>query len=224
LWSWNKIDSAALVPNLAGKYAKFFLYHNSIPEDAILMTDIENTDFSKFTHPVGADWDGNGKAHLELLCFSKDSDVSVAVAQSTILIENVIKYTLNKHKDEVLNSNEIEFGPWPFQVKVVNNDTVIWFPDNNELHYAYGHVTPFGTIEIKVNRNDMSVTHIKYSGSFNDIYDFEYNKTGEAPGNLGTDGATVQLGYDITKNPDGKVFRSKVEFEYESDDFEYNFN
>jgi len=53
--------------------------------------------------------------------------------------------------------------------------TVIWFPDNNELHYAYGHVTPFGTIEIKVNRNDMSVTHIKYSGSFNDIYDFEYN-------------------------------------------------
>jgi len=136
------------------------------------------------------------------------------VTLSPAFIENVIKNTLDKHKEEVIYSNDIEFGPW--QLEPIAD---FMFPISEKpLYYSYKHVKPSGTIKIEIDRNDMSISHINYNDSFTDLYDFDYKNLGE----IATDGAIVQLGYDIVGNPEGKIFRSKVEFE--SDSFEYNFN
>ena len=75
-----------------------------------------------------------------------------------------------------------------------------------------------GTVSVTVRRSDLAVTHISYTGSFTDIYDFNY--TGAYPSEHG---ATVQAGFP-TLGVGGRVFRDRVEFSRDTTNFNYDFN
>ena len=172
---------------------------------------------TELTHPVGANWDANCSAQTRLYTYVEGTDVSDDVEEDPNLIA-ALQAGLDQHQAEIQTYftqnptvNEHTFGPWIWQANNLGFDGLA-------LHFAFGHVNVAGTVSVSVRSSDLSVTHITYSGSFTDIYDFDY--TGAYPS---VHGATLQVGFP-TLGGGGRVFRDRVEFSRNTTSFSYNFN
>lgn len=171
----------------------------------------------ELTHPLGANWNANGSATTRRYRYVEGTETSDEVEADDHTL-NALRVSLNQHKTEVQNYftqnptvTEHTFGPWNWQASNLQFDG--W-----ALHFAFGHVTVFGAVSVTVRRSDLKVARIVYGGSFDDIYDFNYN--GAYPSEHG---ATVQAGFP-TLGIGGRVFRDRVEFSRDTINFDYDFN
>lgn len=188
---------------------------DTIPPNVInTATSIASTDL---THPVGASWDPSCLAQTRLYTYVEGTDASDDVEEDPHLIA-ALQASLGQHKAEVQSYftqhttvNDHTFAPWNWQANGLLFNG--W-----ALHLAFGHVNVVGTVSVTVMRTSLSVTHISYTGSFDDIYDFDY--IGAYPS---VHGATMQIGFP-TLGVGGRVFRNHLEFSRGTTNFNYNFN
>ena len=189
--------------------------------DDVVPPNVANTQTTitsgELTHPLGANWDANCSATTRRYTYVEGTETSDDVEEDDHTVA-ALKASLNQHKTEVQNYftqnpnvTEHTFGPWNWQAPNLQFDGLA-------LHFAFGHVTISGTVSVTVRRSDLEVTHIVYGGSFDDIYDFDYN--GAYPSQHG---ATVQAGFP-TLGVGGRVFRDRVEFSRDTTNFDYDFN
>ena len=172
---------------------------------------------TELTHPIGANWDASCSASTRLYTYVEGTDVSDDVEEDSHTI-TALQTSLGQHQSEVQDYftqnptvNEHTFGPWNWQANGLEFDGLA-------LQFAFGHVNIAGTVSVTVRRSDLAVTHISYTGSFTDVYDFNY--VGAYPS---VHGATMQAGFPTLGNG-GRVFRDRVEFSRDTTSFSYDFN
>jgi hypothetical protein len=216
-WSRGVLNTGAFFPGIGGDLLDAFI-GDTVPLGA--NSTSASITAAALTHPLGAEWTASCDAQTRHYTYAEGSTVSDAV-ETTGAVEGGLRTNLDQHQTEVRDYfvqnptvNEHTFGPW------------IWATNNVEfgeiahpsLHFAFGHVSIAGTVSVTVRRSDLEVTSIQYAGSFDDIYDFAYN--GAYPSIHGT---TVQAGFP-TLGIGGRVFWTRVEFERQTSNFDYDFN
>jgi len=85
------------------------------------------------------------------------------------------------------------------------------------LFGAFGGINIGGTVQVTVRKSDFAVTEIHYTGSFDDLYDFNIKSQ------FNEDGATVQAGYP-SLGIGGRIFKNHVDCDMQSTDFDYHFS
>jgi len=214
-WSRGVLNNYAIITIGVGSQLLEAFNDNIVPPNVVnTATTIASTEL---THPVGASWDATCSAATRLYTYIEGTDVSDDVEEDSHTI-TALQTSLGQHQAEVQNYftqnptvNEHTFGSWNWQANGLDFDGLA-------LQFAFGHVNVAGTVSVTVRRSDLAVTHISYTGSFTDIYDFNY--TGAYPSEHG---ATVQAGFP-TLGVGGRVFRDRVEFSRDTTNFNYDFN
>jgi hypothetical protein len=216
-WSWGVLNAGALFPGVGGDLLDAFI-DDAVPPGA--NSTPATIAAAALTHPLGAQWTASCDAQTRRYTYAEGSGVSDAV-ETTGTVEDGLRTNLDQHQAEVQNYftqnptvNEHTFGPWTWAINNVEFGEVAHL----SLHFAFGHVSIAGTVSVTVRRSDLEVTSIQYTGSFDDIYDFDYN--GPPPS---IHGATVQAGFP-TLGTGGRVFWTRVEFERQTSGFDYDFN
>jgi hypothetical protein len=174
---------------------------------------------AELTHPVGAVWTVSCDALTRRHTYSERSRVSDAVENSRA-VSKALRASLDQHRSEVSQYfarnpavDEHVFGPWNWAASVPFSGLL-----ELDLYFAFFHVSIEGTISVTVRRSGLRVTSIVYAGSFEDLYDFNYD--GPFPS---VHGATVQVGFP-TLGIGGRVFWTRVVFEKHSSTFDYDFD
>ena len=214
-WSRGVLNNYAIITIGVGSQLLEAFIDNTIPPNVVnTATTIASTEL---THPVGASWDAGCSAATRLYTYVEGTDVSDAVEEDSHTIA-ALQTNLGQHQAEVQNyftqnptNNEHTFGPWNWQSNGLDFDGVA-------LQFAFGHVNVAGAVSVTVRRSDLAVTNISYTGSFTDVYDFNY--TGAYPSEHG---ATMQSGFP-SLGVGGRVFRDRVEFSRDTTNFSYDFN
>jgi len=176
------------------------------------------------THPVGAIWSFNNTANVPHFKFPQSSDansVSARVANDASVI-GAIRTLLATHTAEVHAyftqnpaASDHVFN-WPIAPSAPDHHETTLAFNSTVLHFAFGHVTISGQMQVTVS-NNRTVSTIAYEGSFTDIYDFNHNAGAPAP-----TAATVQTGF-FTLGSSGNVFFTTVEFQRQDNNFNFQF-
>ena len=172
------------------------------------------------THQVGAKWNAACEDTTHRLDFADGTEPSDDFEASnarktivdTVIQENIaalITHGTGKPGWPVLtlpgfnklNSFRVSEGPG------------VGFGGINELHLAFGSVTITGTLQVSfrvLNPTTIEVGSISVSGSFEDLYDFDYWS-----GSLPQSAAIVQAGHaslSTAANPSGKLFYTRLNY------------
>jgi hypothetical protein len=163
------------------------------------------------THRVGMRWLANETASTRLYTWQEGSAVSDDVELNSGLL-NGLRATLGANAPQPgSHAREVNdyFAQNPDQTSHVFTWTysqAIAF-DGLSLFLSFGHVTINGSISVTVSRQNLAVTSATYSGSFDDVYDFDSNAAQPAP-----QAATVQTGFGTIGGNAGRVVRTRVLF------------
>lgn len=194
----------------ASEFVAAFATNTDPYEAAPGAAELLSTDLS-LSHPIGVVWGPDCNANVRHYTFadgtnvSNDVEINPAVEQSII---NVLRQHENDRdlRDFLSNPNRPErlFGPWSWGA----SDLRLNGPS---LFLAFGHVTVLGEVRVTVRASDGRVTRIQYTGTFKDIYDFDF--AGEFPAPVA---AAVQAGYPtLGGGGGGAVFVTTVEFDFD---------
>lgn len=173
------------------------------------------------THQVGAKWNAVGVDSTHRFDFADGTEPSDDFEESNALkrivddvikdnIDTLIAYGIGKVGWSVLRLPDFAKGN-SFRE---SEGPGIGLGGVNELHLAFGTVTVTGTPHVSfrvINPTTIEVGSINVSGSFDDLYDFDF----WGGGNLPKQGSMVQAGYatlSTTARPAGKIFYTRLNY------------
>ena len=199
------LTGGAPSPNIQGATRTFYLQSSTEPD-----------------HPLGQDWNTSCQAPCGFYTFADGSAVSDAV-EETFQIQEEIRQALAGHASEVQNyfatpgsPDSHQFPVWSWSGGIAGNDWLDPLHFHPGIFGAFGGVDVSGTVQVTVRKSDFKVTHIHYTGAFDDLYDFNITRP------LNAEGATVQAGYP-TFGVAGRIFKTHVDCDVDTTSFNYTF-
>jgi hypothetical protein len=166
------------------------------------------------THPVGATWNTACQATTIRFTFPDGVEASNDFEESNALLQ-IIDSTVTGNLSALLASGTPDFAistTMSFS-KFINFGLTEpgGFGEINELNLAFGRVTINGSLRVryrKTSATSIEVSEVDISGSFDDLYDFDYSSGGNA-----RRASMVQAGHaTISTPPSGRVFFTRLEF------------
>jgi Bacterial TSP3 repeat len=189
--------------------------------DATTTFGIEvNSTHPSLTHQVGAEWNAACQDTTHRLDFDDGTEPSDDFESSNAL-KTIIDTVIQENITALIAHGTGKPG-WPVLTVPAfskgnsfraSEGPGIGIGSINELHLAFGSVTITGTLQVSfrvLNPTTIEVGSINVSGSFDDLYDFDYWS-----GSLPQSAAIVQAGYaslSTTANPSGKIFYTKLNY------------
>lgn len=209
----------------AGDLISAFSHGSStVPEATTTPGIVLNSSNGSLEHPVGARWDANGDDKTFKLTFVDGTEASNDFEGSNgfkKIMDEVIKDNVAKllaaagptptTSSPIVFSKPVDFGETDAEpiIPIIGKQAGV-----NELGVSFGHAIVDGTLEIKATKtapNTLHVISVTYSGSIDDLYDFDFF-SGDKP----KEAATVQAGHaTLAKRPEpnsGKVFFLRLEY------------
>ena len=164
------------------------------------------------SHPVGALWNAACQTTTVRFTFPDGVQASNDFEASQALL-NIISNTVTANLSSLLASGTSTFtnsSSLPFSIFIDFGATETAF-GFNKLKDAFGRVTVNGSLQVtyrKTGATSIEVSDVNVSGSFDDLYDFDYHA-----GTLSLWGSLIQAGHaTISTPPSGKIFFTRLEF------------
>jgi hypothetical protein len=191
---------------------------NTVPDATTTAGIVVRSTHPSLTHQVGAKWNAACEDTTHRLDFTDGTKPSNDFEASNAL-KTIIDTVIQEHITALITYGTGKPG-WPVlalpSFSKLNSFRAsegpgVGFGGINELHLAFGSVTITGALQVSfrvLNPTTIEVGSISVSGSFDDLYDFDYWS-----GSIPQSAAIVQAGYaslSTAANPSGRLFYTRL--------------
>lgn len=191
-----------------------------VPDATTTLGIVVRSTHPSLTHQVGAKWNAACEDTTHRFDFADGTEPSDHFEASNAL-KTIIDTVIQENIAELITHGTGKPG-WPVLMLPsfsklnsfrASEGPSVGFGGINELHLAFGSVNITGTLQVSfrvLNPTTIEVGSISVSGSFDDLYDFDYWS-----GSLPQSAAIVQAGYaslSTAASPSGKLFYTRLNF------------